>query len=112
MPRQPKEKSAHLQELEAVFDRHTRRFSPFAVLGLKSTESNEADSQAHNDAPRGDSESTHSGVGGTHPQDPPTHSGVDPEATSNTLDFTAPAHDPPTPLWVPHPSLGCGSTPE
>jgi hypothetical protein len=29
-----KKKSAHLKELEEVFERHTRRFSPFAVLGL------------------------------------------------------------------------------
>jgi hypothetical protein len=29
-----KKKSAHLKELEETFERHTRRFSPFAVLGL------------------------------------------------------------------------------
>src|SRR5262249_59228210 len=48
MPRQPKEKSTHLQELEAVFDRRTRRFSPFAVLGLNSPEDDSANSQVEN----------------------------------------------------------------
>src|SRR5215831_13303498 len=43
MPKQPKEKSSHLQELEAVFDRHTRRFSPFAILGLSSSERDKDD---------------------------------------------------------------------
>src|SRR6266704_1518850 len=43
MPKQPKEKSSHLQELEAVFDRHTRRFSPFAILGLSSSEQDKDD---------------------------------------------------------------------
>ena len=28
-------KSTHLQELEESFDRHVRRFSPFAILGLR-----------------------------------------------------------------------------
>jgi hypothetical protein len=31
------EKSEHLKGLEAVFEKHTRRFSPFEVLGLEST---------------------------------------------------------------------------
>ena len=43
MPKQPKEKSSHLQELEAVFDRHTRRFSPFAILGLSSSKQDKDD---------------------------------------------------------------------
>src|SRR5919198_1035858 len=38
MPKQPKEKSPHLQGLEAVFERHTRRFSPFDILGLRTSE--------------------------------------------------------------------------
>src|SRR5215813_9641533 len=36
MERRDKEKkSAHLQGLEEVFERRTRRFSPFEVLGLR-----------------------------------------------------------------------------
>jgi hypothetical protein len=38
MPKQPKEKSSHLQELEAVFEQHTRRISPFDILGLRTSE--------------------------------------------------------------------------
>src|SRR5919201_446769 len=74
MPRQTKEKSTHLQELEAVFDRHTRRFSPFDVLGLRPSE---AGSEA---VPQEESEEsnppTPRGVGATHPADPPTPLGV------------------------------------
>jgi hypothetical protein len=74
MPKQPKEKSAHLQELEAVFDRHTRRFSPFDVLGLRSSEM-ESDASAHEKI-EGVSLSTPLGVGGIHPQGVSTPLGV------------------------------------
>lgn len=33
--KKPQKKSSHLQELEQTFERETRRFSPFAVLGLE-----------------------------------------------------------------------------
>jgi len=75
MPKQPKEKSAHLQELEAVFDRHTRRFSPFAILGLRP---NEAGSEAvPHEEPEELNPPTHTGVDVTHPHDPPTLMGID-----------------------------------
>lgn len=75
MPKQPKEKSAHLQELEAVFDRHTRRFSPFAVLGLRP---NEAGSEVvPHEEPEEPNPSIHTCVDGTHPHDPPTLMGED-----------------------------------
>ena len=75
MPKQPKEKSAHLQELEAVFDRHTRRFSPFAVLGLRP---NEAGSEAvPHEEPEELNPPTHTGVDVTHPHDLPTLMGED-----------------------------------
>jgi hypothetical protein len=75
MPKQSKEKSAHLQELEAVFDRHTRRFSPFDVLGLRPREvESEAVSQQELEAPN---PPTPMGVDATHPHDPPTPMGVD-----------------------------------
>ena len=95
MPKQAKDKSAHLQELEAVFDRHTRRFSPFDVLGLRSSETQSEETQET-------SLPTHTGVDATplpgeriHPKVvdvkkiltttldphessvPPTHMGVD-----------------------------------
>ena len=92
MPRQPKEKSTHLQELEAVFDRRTRRFSPFAVLGLNRPEQDSVDSQAES-APGGDHPPTHL----------PTHIGVG-RATSSgdtdDIDFTGPTHAIPTLEWV------------
>jgi hypothetical protein len=127
MPKQPKEKSAHLQELEAVFDRHTRRFSPFAILGLRP---NEAGSEAvPHEEPEEPNPSTHTGVDVTHPHDPPTPMGEDstplpgedvhtrvvvkqnltttvrdPQAwdmtsTHTGVDVTHP-HDPPTPTGV------------
>src|SRR5918996_4213701 len=37
-PKETKEKSAHLSDLEATFGRHTRRFSPFEILGLRASE--------------------------------------------------------------------------
>jgi hypothetical protein len=42
-----KQKSSHLRELEDVFERRTRRFSPFEVLGLKSTVDIEREIDAH-----------------------------------------------------------------
>ena len=45
MPKQPQAKSTHLQELEAVFDRRTRRFSPFAILGLNRPEKEDVDAR-------------------------------------------------------------------
>ena len=73
MSKQPKEKSTHLQELEAVFDRRTRRFSPFAVLGLNSPEKDSVDTQVEGD-----------GTGG---KDPPTvtQGGQYPEKPLKTL---------------------------
>src|SRR5919197_4845037 len=73
MPKQPKEKSVHLQELEAVFERHTRRFSPFDVLGLRAHEQDTADPP-----PQGTQEesvSTHTGVDDTHPHEISPHMG-------------------------------------
>jgi hypothetical protein len=70
MPRQPK-KSTHLQELETVFDRRPRRFSPFAVFGLNRPEQDSVDSQEESAAPGGNGPPTHMGVGGLVP---PTHS--------------------------------------
>src|SRR5262244_233027 len=71
MPKQPKEKSPHLQGLEAVFERHTRRFSPFDILGLRASvgESTELEGTKidHGETP------THIGVDATHPPDPQTH---------------------------------------
>lgn len=71
MPKQPKEKSAHLQELEAVFDRHTRRFSPFNVLGLRSSEQDTSGS--HIEGIKTNETFTHIDVGTTHPPESPTH---------------------------------------
>jgi hypothetical protein len=71
MPKQPKEKSAHLQELEAVFDRHTRRFSPFDVLGLRPSEQDTSDSPS--EEMHTDEVATHIGVDATHPPVAPTH---------------------------------------
>jgi hypothetical protein len=71
MPKQPQEKSAHLQELEAVFDRHTRRFSPFDVLGLRPSEQDTSDSPI--EEMHIDEVSTHIGVDATHPPVAPTH---------------------------------------
>ena len=72
MPKQPKKKSAHLQELEAVFDRHTRRFSPFAVLGLRSSEQDTSGS--HIEGIKTNEVQTHIDVDATHP----------PESSTNT----------------------------
>jgi len=71
MPKQPKEKSAHLQELEAVFDRHTRRFSPFAVLGLRPSDAG-SEAVPHEELKEPNALTTHRGVDATHPHDPPT----------------------------------------
>src|SRR6266704_2499970 len=68
MSKQPKEKSTHLQELEAVFDRRTRRFSPFAVLGLNRPEQASVDAQSEGDGAGGKDPPTHSPVGTTHPR--------------------------------------------
>jgi hypothetical protein len=73
MPKQPKDKSAHLQELEAVFERHTRRFSPFDVLGLRTSEQDTADPPPRE--AQDENASTHRGVDDTHPHDMPIHMG-------------------------------------
>lgn len=72
MPKQPKEKSPHLQELETVFERHTRRFSPFDILGLRTGEGESPELEGT------DQEEifSHTGVDGTHPHVAPTHMGV------------------------------------
>src|SRR5438270_10448068 len=107
MPKQPKEKSSHLQELEAVFDRHTRRFSPFAILGLSASEQDKDD--ALSTIEEGETSLPEEGI---HPRvvevleettttkdpqgcgsHPPTHTSVDPVDTIGI-------HTPPTPLWV------------
>src|SRR4030095_381414 len=71
MPKQAKEKSPHLQGLEAVFERHTRRFSPFDILGLRTSEGESPELERT----KTDQEEilTHIGVGDTHPHDPQTH---------------------------------------
>ncbi len=71
MPKPAKDKSAHLQELEAVFERHTRRFSPFDVLGLRAREEPPDVSQPHEI--EAEIPPTHIGVDTTHPHDTPTH---------------------------------------
>jgi len=94
MPKQPKEKSSHLQELEAVFDRHTRRFSPFAILGLSSREQDKDDalSTIEEGGTSLPGEGIHPRVvevqkettSNIHPHRsgvPPTHMGVDPTHT-------------------------------
>jgi len=109
MPKQPKEKSAHLQELEAVFERHTRRFSPFDILGLRSGEQDIADPPPRET--KEDDLSTHRGVDGTHPHDLPTHKGEGgtplPEEGIHTrvvefkdLSLTSTKQYPPTGGWV------------
>src|SRR5437016_5763230 len=72
MPKQPKEKSPHLQGLEAVFERHTRRFSPFDILGLRTSEGDSPELERT----KTDQEEipTHIGVDATHPHVPQTHS--------------------------------------
>ena len=75
MPKQPKEKSSHLQELEAVFEQHTRRFSPFDILGLRTSEGESSEpARANTDQ---EEISTQMGVDATHPHEPQTHMGVD-----------------------------------
>src|SRR5262249_1908415 len=55
--------------------RHTRRFSPFAVLGLRP---NVAGGEAvPHEAPEESNPPTHTGVGVTHPHEPPTSLGGD-----------------------------------
>jgi hypothetical protein len=109
MPKQPKEKSTHLQELEAVFDRRTRRFSPFAVLGLNSSEKEGVDTQTESAASEGYNPPTHpqgSGwVAQTHSPDPPTHRGVGGSESAESPDFSEERPVTPTGEWV-------GGTPE
>jgi hypothetical protein len=71
MPKQPKDKSSHLQELEAVFEQHTRRFSPFDILGLR-TNAGESPEPGRTTADQEEAP-THMGVDATHPHEPPTH---------------------------------------
>jgi hypothetical protein len=75
MPKQPKEKSSHLQDLEAVFEQHTRRFSPFDILGLRTSEGESTEP----DRTKTDQEetSTHMEVDATHPHESSTHMEVD-----------------------------------
>ena len=75
MPKQPKEKSPHLQGLEAVFERHTRRFSPFDILGLRASDE-ESSEPARTKTDQYEAP-THVGVDATHPHEPQTHLGVD-----------------------------------
>jgi hypothetical protein len=71
MPKQPKEKSPHLQGLEAVFERHTRRFSPFDILGLRASASENPEYEEAK--PEQEESLTHTDVGGTHTHEPPIH---------------------------------------
>ena len=104
MPKQPQAKSTHLQELEAVFDRRTRRFSPFAVLGLNRPEQDDVDAQTKSADPG-------SGDPPTHPHDPPTHphvgtthpptgEWVGEQKSAEDRDLTGQATHPPTGEWV------------
>jgi hypothetical protein len=74
MPKQPKDKSSHLRELEAVFEQHTRRFSPFDILGLRTSEG-ESSEPARTETDQEEAP-THIGVDATHPHEPQTHLGV------------------------------------
>src|SRR5919109_5096040 len=87
MPKRPKEKSPHLQGLEAVFERHTRRFSPFDILGLRTSEGERSEPERtetdHEEQPTHmgvgtppHDETTHTHVGATHICAPPTHTRV------------------------------------
>jgi hypothetical protein len=67
MPKQPKEKSPHLQGLEAVFERHTRRFSPFDILGLRASEEESLVLEKAETDHKERLTPTHMGVGTTHP---------------------------------------------
>jgi hypothetical protein len=59
MARQTKEqKSAHLKELEDVFERRTRRFSPFEVLGLTSGHDNKTPVESEHAEPSRESQET------------------------------------------------------
>jgi hypothetical protein len=75
MPEQPKEKSPHLRGLEAVFERHTRRFSPFDILGLRTSEGESPEL----DRTKTDQEETPTriGVDDTHLHGTPTHMEMD-----------------------------------
>jgi hypothetical protein len=76
MPKQPKEKSPHLQGLEAVFERHTRRFSPFDILGLRTSGGDSPDEgegpELEKTKTNQEEASTHIGVDDTHPHEPQT----------------------------------------
>ena len=74
MPKQPKEKSPHLQGLEAVFERHTRRFSPFDILGLRANggESTDLEGTKIDD----EETPTHMGVDATHQHGSQIHIGM------------------------------------
>src|SRR5437870_2422335 len=107
MSKQPKEKSTHLQELEAVFDRRTRRFSPFAVLGLNRPEQDSVDTQSEGDGAGGKDPPTHSPVGPTHPHVPPTHppthgvaEGTISVESTEKIGITEPEHTSTTGEWV------------
>src|SRR5262249_33859153 len=104
MPKQPQAKSTHLQELEAVFDRRTRRFSPFAVLGLNRPEKEDVDAQVESVAPKSGDPPTHPHVGTTHPHvgttHPPTGEWVGEQKSAESLDFSGELTHPPTGEWV------------
>jgi hypothetical protein len=91
MPKQPKEKSSHLQELEAVFDRHTRRFSPFAILGLSASEQDKDD--ALSTIEEGETSLPEEGI---HPRVVEVL-----EETTTTKDPQGCGSHPPTPVWIP-----------
>lgn len=46
-----REKSEHLKGLEAAFEKRTRRFSPFEILGLDSSSGDEPESESTPEEP-------------------------------------------------------------
>src|SRR5918997_970017 len=90
MAKQVKEqKSARLKELEDVFERRARRFSPFEVLGLKSGEVSELDKSTE---PKPGSGSSFGEI--IRPPDNPPMEGSDPPTpgpTRPTYELTSPS---------------------
>ena len=117
--KETKEKSAHLSDLEATFDRHTRRFSPFEILGLRVSE----DKQDENSSPaiRDNRLSTHTGVDATHPHVDTTHppdsstpipeEGIHTRVVVSRSNNIPSCNDPPTEGWMSTTHMGVDATP-
>jgi len=88
-----RKKSAHLQQLEESFDRHTRRFSPFAVLGLRPDEhaADEVPSPENAVPTHTGVDTTHTGVGATPIPGMGIHTKVV-EASADPTTLTRPTH--------------------